>query len=71
MQEDRSVRRWLDRGWEAIPVLLFDEEGVEGWQWLGPDGEEYTSIGDHMDPPTIPDELEALKCAAETRASGR
>ena len=44
-------------GWTAEPTSLYDEEGVEGWRFDGPDGEEIGIIGDWTDPPPW-DELE-------------
>lgn len=42
-------------GWEAHPVSLYDEEGVEGWRWEGPDGEEIFVIGPWHEQPPAPD----------------
>lgn len=41
--------------WLVDPVLLYDEEGVEGWSWSEPDGTEHTAIGDWNELPTWPD----------------
>jgi hypothetical protein len=44
-------------GWVYTARLLYDEEGIEGWEWQGPGGEEFTVIGDHNSPPALPEEL--------------
>lgn len=48
-------------GWSVERASLYDEEGVEGWRWTGPDDREYTEVGDWGEPPAAPDAaLEAL-----------
>lgn len=45
-------------GWTVSKVSLYDEEGVEGWRWDGPNGEEYSEVGAWDEPPVIPDALQ-------------
>lgn len=36
-------------------VILYDEEGIEGWRWTHPDGREWTETGEwSKDPPLHP-----------------
>jgi hypothetical protein len=44
-------------GWQANRVSLYDEEGVEGWEWLSPSGQSYTCIGDWSLPVIEGDDL--------------
>lgn len=45
----------LFNGWTVSKVSLYDEEGVEGWKWESPAGNEYCEIGDWHELPTWPD----------------
>lgn len=45
-------------GWDVIRVSLYDEEGVEGWRWEDPGGNDYCEIGDWNDLPEMPEEVE-------------
>lgn len=36
----------LQSGWSCMPVSLYDEDGIEGWQWTSPYGHEFTVVGD-------------------------
>ena len=49
----------LHSGWSVNPVSLYDEEGVEGWEWFAPDGAEFEIVGNHDDPPPWPPEATA------------
>lgn len=43
---------------------MYDEEGVEGWKWIHPDGREWVDIGDwNDDPPPHPIINEAIAAA--------
>ena len=44
-------------GWEFSAVSLYDEEGVEGWHWESPKGEDFYEMGDWDDPAEIPEEV--------------
>lgn len=64
LPEDTHERRaalvaWaLLNGYAVERASLYDEEGVEGWRWTAPDGEELGSeIGDHEEVPAMPDGL--------------
>jgi hypothetical protein len=54
--------RLTAKGWTVERASLYDEEGVEGWRWMGPgwpfsaEGrDELHEIGDWHDLPAIPD----------------
>jgi hypothetical protein len=55
--------RALSLGWAVCRVSLYDEEGVDGWQWTEPDGTDHAEMGDWDDPPPWPDS--ARKALAE------
>lgn len=55
-------------GWSVRKVFLYDEEGVEGWTWDSPSGQEISEIGVHDEPPPIPD---ALIAAMQNQEEGR
>lgn len=52
---DDEVRSWfINHGWEPEPTLLYDEEGVDGWQWThSRRPEEFAVLGDHADAPAV------------------
>jgi hypothetical protein len=54
-----TVLAWaFHQGYEAEQTSWFDEEGVEGWEWTGPDGLNLGGqIGAWDEPPTMPDGL--------------
>ena len=52
--------RALELGWDVDQVSLYDEEGVEGWCWASPDGNEYYVVGDWNDTPEVPEEVFSL-----------
>ena len=45
---------------EPEKTSLYDEEGVEGWRWLHPDGREWTEIGDWEAMPLHPEVESAM-----------
>jgi hypothetical protein len=45
-------------GWTVRPVSMYDEEGVEGWEWTSPDDREYVVMGDWNEPPPLPPQFE-------------
>lgn len=47
----------LVEGWSLERVALYDEEGVEGWQWTSPEGYEYNEVGSWTEFPAIPQEV--------------
>lgn len=53
-----EVRELLDRGWTVERVSLYDEEGVDGWRWIDPEGNEYAVMGDWSEPPPLPEHME-------------
>ena len=53
--ENKALLVALRDGWEVNMVSLYDEEGVEGWRWLGPGGEEIAVVGSWEALPPIPD----------------
>lgn len=53
--DTRTAEQLIAQGWTVSMVSLYDEEGVEGWTWTSPDGEEFTVIGGWDDPPPLPE----------------
>jgi hypothetical protein len=49
----------LSTGWEVERRSLYDEEGVEGWAWIAPDGKEFVQIGSWNELPPWPDEAQS------------
>ena len=49
----------LSLGWEVERRSLYDEEGVEGWAWIAPDGTEFVEIGSWNEDAPWPDEAQA------------
>ena len=47
-------------GWDFGKTSLYDEEGVEGWEWTGPEGEECGATGCWHELPVMPEELECI-----------
>lgn len=47
-------------GWEFESISMYDEEGVEGWKWISPRGEEFCEIGSWDEMPEIPQEVEEI-----------
>lgn len=41
-------------GYDTSRISCYDEEGVEGWQWSGPNNETADELGDWNEPPPIP-----------------
>lgn len=42
--------------WEVMRVSLYDEEGVEGWEWKSPhDYDIFTEVGDWKGWPALPE----------------
>lgn len=63
-----EAQKFIAAGWSVSKASLYDEEGIEGWMWLSPQGTEYGVTG-HWDepapPPDVdlaPDEAELLPC---------
>lgn len=46
-------------------VILYDEDGCEGWLWRHPDGREWAEIGDWSEPPTLHPLMKAAIAKAE------
>ncbi len=47
-------------GWDVDTTLLYDEEGVDGWEWRDHEGNEYCVIGGHDETPEMTEEIELL-----------
>ena len=59
----------LLHGWAVEKRSLYDEEGVEGWVWVEPNGTEHVEIGSWDELPPWPDSArEALAKARGERA---
>ncbi len=59
MTDSEILARAISAGWVCLPALLYDEEGVDGFAWLGPDGRECFSL--EVDgAPEVPDLLREL-----------
>lgn len=60
------ISRALAAGWTFERTLLYDEEGIEGFIWEGPNGEEETSFavdGTWDSGPEVPDAVRrAIGC---------
>jgi hypothetical protein len=55
---DRVVAEAVARGWSINRTMLFDEEGIEGFEWVGPEGESLWSFsvdGSWASGPEVPD----------------
>lgn len=48
------------KGWEIYTTYLYDDEDVEGWRWVSPDGEEHDEIGPHDEPPSVSDHIKEI-----------
>jgi hypothetical protein len=62
MTDQEIIAAALAAGWRYDCALLYDEEGVEGFCWTGPNGEELISHvagGAWANGPEVPDELRA------------
>lgn len=58
---EELVKLALSLGWAVDRVMMYDEEGVEGWRWSHPDSQhELMEIGDWSEGPAIPPELEEI-----------
>lgn len=40
----------MKNGWAVEPMSLYDEEGVDGWLWTSPEGNEYTEVAFSSNP---------------------
>lgn len=47
-------------------VMLYDEEGIEGWRWTHPDGRDWEETGDWSEP--VP--MHPMMAAAIAKATG-
>ena len=52
--------------WSIAKVSLYDEEGIEGWRWMEPDGQEHVEVGDWDDLPPWPDSARQAITKAES-----
>jgi hypothetical protein len=48
----------LSLGWDVEKRSLYDEEGIEGWVWIAPDGNEFVEMGSWSEAPPWPDEAQ-------------
>jgi hypothetical protein len=44
----------LANGWDVVKRSLYDEEGIEGWEWMSPAGNSYVVTGDWGKAPPLP-----------------
>ena len=44
----------INDDWSVGRVSMYDEEGIEGWRWTAPDGEESYVVGNWDDWPPQP-----------------
>ena len=51
--------------WSIAKVSLYDEEGIEGWRWMEPDGQEHVEVGSWDDLPPWPDSARQAITKAE------
>lgn len=64
--QDRRDQVWaLTHGWTVGKVVVYDQQGAQGWTWTSYDGKAFTDIGDWNELPTWPDE--ARKAVARQR----
>lgn len=61
------LRALIFYGWSVEKRSLFDEEGIEGWAWVEPNGTEHTGIGDWNEMPPWPDSARAALAKREGR----
>lgn len=54
--DERRRETLFLKGWTVSKRSLYDEEGVEGYEWEGPNGGSFVVIGDWNEPPPPPDE---------------
>lgn len=54
----------LTHGWSVEKRSLYDEEGVEGWAWIDPDGGEHVETGVWDDLPPWPESARAVVAKA-------
>ena len=53
-ERDRAILAAL--GWTTEPRSLYDEEGVEGWAWIDPQGDQkFVDVGAWDEPAPYPD----------------
>jgi hypothetical protein len=67
MTDAEIIRAAVAAGWSYTPVSLYDEEGIDGFRWDGPNGEEFYGLsvsGDWSSGPAVPDEVRGLFDAA-------
>jgi hypothetical protein len=50
-------------GWTVDKVSMYDQEGVEGWQWHHPDDRYVHVIGGWDDLPSVPVDVVDAYCA--------
>ena len=52
-----TAKDLLAQGWTVEKASLYDEEGVDGWMWTSPNGQEFCEMGDWDKEPPIPEHL--------------
>ncbi len=52
-------------GWEVEKRSLYDEEGVEGWAWIEPNGDEHVDVGPWDELPPWPKSARVAIAKAE------
>ncbi len=53
----KRVAMLLLNNWSVSPVSMYDEEGVEGWHWESPTGEDYYEMGGWDELPEMNDDI--------------
>jgi hypothetical protein len=50
----------LRNDWDIETLSMYDEEGIEGWRWVAPNGVEYVEIGSWDEFPEVPEAVEEM-----------
>ncbi len=59
--EELVLMLWaLTHDWSLSKRSLYDEEGIEGWEWSDPRGVSYCCVGSWDGPPEIDDKIKSV-----------
>lgn len=61
------LRALVLRGWTVERRSVYDEEAVDAWAWIAPDGREFVELGDHLELPPWPEEAAKALAAQEAK----
>lgn len=50
-----KVAQLLMAGWSVERKSMYDEDGVEGWEWTSPTGDTYETVGAWDEAPELPE----------------